>query len=89
MRPEQLFQDLKELSEKLGITVLEHNFRNAGISVKSGICTVKGKKLIILDKNRSLNDKNEVMLSCLSGMPHESIYIVPYLRELLSKHSDG
>ncbi|MGA8180803.1 MAG: hypothetical protein WB792_12150, partial [Desulfobacterales bacterium] len=66
------------------------NFRNTGVSVKSGFCKVKGKKLIILDKTRSLADKNEVILSCLSKMPHEDIYIVPYLRELLSKyHNDG
>jgi hypothetical protein len=88
MIPEQLFQDLKEIAEKLGISILEHNFRNTGISVKSGFCKVKGKKLIILDKSRSLTDKNEVILSCLSKMPHEDIYIVPYLRELLSKYND-
>jgi len=88
MIPEQLFQDLKEIAEKLGISILEHNFRNTGISVKSGFCKVKGKKLIILDKSRSLTDKNEVILSCLSKMPHEDIYIVPYLRELLSKYNN-
>jgi hypothetical protein len=89
MIPEQLFQDLKELAEKLGISILEHNFRNTGVSVKSGFCKVKGKKLIILDKSRSLTDKNEVILSCLSKMPHEDIYIVPYLRELLNRyHND-
>jgi hypothetical protein len=88
MSPDQLFQDLKELAEKLGISVQEHNFRNTGISVKSGFCKVKGNKIIILDKSRSLSDKNEAILSCLSKMPHEDIYIVPYLRELLSKYSD-
>ncbi len=87
MTPEQLFQDLKELAEKLGISVLEHNFRNTGISVKSGFCKVKGENLIILDKSRSLSDKSEVILSCLGDIPHEDIYIVPYLRELLSKYS--
>ena len=85
MRPEQLYHDLKELAEKLGISVQEHSFRGTGIHVKSGFCKVKGKMLIILDKRRSLNDKNEVILSCLSQIPHEDIYIVPYLRELLSK----
>jgi hypothetical protein len=89
MIPEQLFQDLKEIAEKLGISILEHNFRNTGISVKSGFCKVKGKKLIILDKSRSLTDKNEVILSCLSKLPHEDIYIVPYLRELLNKYNNN
>jgi hypothetical protein len=88
MIPAQLYHDLKELAEKLGISVLEHNFRTAGIKVKSGFCKVKGKKLIILDKHGSLDDKNEIILSCLSEAPHEDIYIVPYLRELLNKYSE-
>jgi hypothetical protein len=87
MSPEQLYHDLKELSEKLGISVLEHNFRNTGIHVRSGFCKLKGKMLIILDKSRSLADKNEVILSCLSQIPHEDIYIVPYLRDLLTNYS--
>ena len=88
MVPTQLYHDLKELAEKLGINVLEHNFRNTGITVKSGYCKVKGKKLIILDKHKSLDDKIDLILSCLSDTPHEDIYIVPYLRELLNKYSD-
>ena len=83
MNPEQLYQDLKELAEKLGVSVLEHNLRKTGIQVKSGLCKVKGKKLFILDKHKSLNDKNEILLSCIRKIPHEDIYIVPYLREML------
>jgi hypothetical protein len=86
MLPAQLYHELKELAEKLGINVLEHNFRSTGVKVKSGYCKVKGKKLIILDKHKSLDDKIEVILSCLRATPHEDIYIVPYLRELLNKH---
>jgi len=85
MNPDQLYQDLKELAEKLDISVLEHNFRKTGIKVKSGLCKVKGKKIFIIDKYSSVNDKNEILLSCISKMPHEDIYIVPYLREMLKK----
>lgn len=85
MNPEQLYQDLKELAEKLGVTVLEHNFRKTGIKVKSGLCKVKGKRLFIIDKHRSIKDKNEILLSCISKMSHEDIFIVPYLREMLKK----
>jgi len=87
MRPEQIYHDLKELAERLGISVQEHNFRGAGIHVKSGFCKIKGKMRIILDKRRSIADKNEVILSCLSQMPHEDIFIVPYLRDFLDEYS--
>lgn len=87
MKPEQLYQDLKELAEKLGVTVSEHNFRNTGIKAKSGLCKIKGNRLFIMDKHRSINKKNELLASCLSKMPHEDIYIVPALREMLNKYS--
>jgi hypothetical protein len=88
MNPDQLYQDLKELAEKLNVSVLEHNFRNAGIKVKSGLCKVKGNTLFIMDKHSSINDKNEMLLSCISKMPHEDIYIVPYLREMLKRNHE-
>ena len=86
MNPEQLYHDLKELAEKLGVSVFEHNFRKTGIKVKSGLCKVKGKKIFLMNKHKSINDKNEILLSFISKMPHEDIYIVPFLREMLKKY---
>ena len=86
MRPEQLYQSLKDLAEKMGVTVLEHNFRTAGIRVQSGLCKVKGKKHFIMDKHKSIYTKNEILASCLCEMPHEDIYIVPAVREFLKKY---
>ncbi len=87
MKPEHIYQDLNELAEKLGITVSEQNLRMAGVKVKSGLCTVKGKKLFIMDKHKSIHEKNELLASCLSKMPNEEIYIVPAVREFLYKCS--
>ena len=88
MKPEQLYHELKMLSEKLGVTVLEHNFRSTGVKAKSGFCTVKGEKLFIIDKNSTVREKNETLASGLSRLAHEDIYIVPALREFLNKYSD-
>ena len=49
MKPEQIYQELKDLAEKLEITVSEQNLRTAGIKVKSGLCKVKGKNLFVMD----------------------------------------
>ena len=83
MKPEQTYQDLKELAEKLGVNVSEQNLRSTGIKVKSGLCKVKGKNILIIDKNISFQDKNEILAFCLSKMPYEDIFIVPALREFL------
>jgi hypothetical protein len=83
MKPEQTYQDLKELADKLGVVVSEQNLRSTGIKVKSGLCKVKGKNILIIDKKLPLQDKNEVLASCLSKLPIEDIFIVPALREFL------
>ena len=83
MKPEQTYQDLKELAEKLDVTVSEQNLRSAGIKVKSGICKVKGKNILIMDNQLPFQDKNEILATCLNKLPHEDIFIVPALREFL------
>ena len=88
MKPEQLYQELKDLAEKLNITVSEQNLRISGIRVKSGMCKVRGKDMIILDKNKSIYKKNKILAAYLSKMPHENIYVVPAVREWLQKFSN-
>ena len=86
MKPDQIYQDLKELAEKLDVTVSEQNLRSTGIKVNSGICKVKGKNILIMDNRLPFKDKNEILASCLSKLPHENIFMVPALRDFLDKH---
>jgi len=88
MKPEQIYQELKDLAEKLGIKVAEKSFRNiaAGIHFQSGLCKIREKDMYIMDRNLSLSQKNEILAECLAGMDYENIYMVPALREFLDKH---
>jgi hypothetical protein len=86
MKPEQVYQELKDLAEKLDITVSEQNFRTTGIPVKSGMCKVKGKNMLIVDKHKSMAKKITIMASQLAKIPHENVFIVPAIRDLLEKH---
>ncbi len=85
MKPEQLYQGLKDLAGNLGITVLEKNLRNVGLKVESGLCKVKEEQMFIMDKHLSVHKKNRLLASCLRDMPCENIYIVPAIREYLDK----
>ena len=85
MKPEQIYQELKDLAEKLDIAVSEQNLRKSGISVKSGLCKVKGKQIFVMDKHKSIYKKNVILTSFLKELPHENIYVVPAVRELISK----
>ena len=85
MKPEQIYQELKDLAEKLEIAVSEQNFRNAGVKVKSGLCRVKGKNMFIMDKHKSIHKKIDILASQLAKHPHEDLYIMPAVREILEK----
>ena len=85
MKPEQIYQELIDLAEKLEITVSEQNLRKTGFKAKSGLCKVKGKYIFIMDKHKPINKKIELLTEILATVPHENIYIKPAIRELLDK----
>ena len=87
MKPEELYENLKQLAERLEIKVSEENLKRSGIKVKSGFCTVRGNKLFIIDKRLKAHKKVDVLAEFLSSMPHEEIYIVPAVRDLLGRYS--
>ena len=85
MKPEQLYIELKHLAEKLDLQVCEQNFRTTGIHVRSGYCKIKGKDHCIIDKHLRINQKMEVLGECLSSLPHESVYVMPAVRDYLDR----
>lgn len=87
MKPDKLYAELKSLAEKLGIKVLEQNFRNVGIHVKSGHCIVKGEEHCFIDKHIKLRKKVDVLSECLARFPHEAIYVLPAVREHLELYA--
>jgi len=88
MKPEQIYQELKDLAEKLEINVSEQNLRTTGIAVKSGLCKVKGRNMFIMDKHKSIRKKIKILASHLAEIPHENVFIVPVIRELLEKQKE-
>lgn len=86
MKPEQIYQELQDLAEKLGMTVSEQSFRTSGIPVKSGFCVIKGKMHCIIDKNITLHKKTRVLAQSLFDLPHENLYVVPAVRDIIHKY---
>lgn len=85
MKPEHIYQELRDLAEKLEITVSEQSLRTPGIKVKSGLCKVKGKNLFVMDKHKTIHKKIDILASQLAEFPHEDFYIIPAIREILEK----
>lgn len=86
MKPEQIYQELKDLSEKLGVIVSEQSFRASGIPVKSGFCLIKGAMHCIIDKNITLRNKTVVLAQSLAELPHENLFVIPAVRDILKKY---
>ena len=88
MKPDQLYQELKDLAERMQITVSEQNLKTSGIKVKSGLCRVKGQDMFIMDKHKSVHKKINILAGQLANMDHEEMYIIPAVRELLDKYAE-
>ena len=70
------------------ISVLEQNLKTSGLKVRSGLCTVKGQKLFIMDKHKSVHKKIKILAAQLARIPHEDMYIIPAVRVLLEKYAE-
>ena len=88
MKPDPLYQELKDLAERMQITVSEQNLKTAGVKVQSGLCSVKGQKMFIMDKHKSVHKKIRILAAQLAKIPHEDLYIIPAVRELLEKYTE-
>jgi len=85
MKPQQIYEELKLLAEKLDIEVKEQNFRTTGIKVKSGLCLVRGRRMFVMNKHNNIRKKIAVLAECLREFDHDQEYVVPAIRELLAK----
>jgi len=86
MEPELVYQELKNLAEKLDVVVAEQNLGTSGFKAKSGYCLIKNRKHCIIDKHLKVWQKVDILVECLSAMPHEIIFVVPAVRNLLERH---
>lgn len=84
MKAQQLYEELKQLAERLGIQVVEHNFRSTGTMARSGLCKIRGRRFFIMDKHRSLREKIDLLSDCLAPLDHEGHYVLPAVRDLLT-----
>jgi len=79
---ERLFSDLLEGARKLGVDVrvepVEVTGRAAG-----GICTVAGRKLVLLDARATAGQRALALASALATLDHESVYLAPKARAMI------
>lgn len=88
MNEESLLNQLKELAEKLEISVRDENLDIEESSSAGGLCRVGGEYILILNSRAAVKEKNQVMIKALQQFDITEIYIKPAIRELLDGHEE-
>ena len=83
MKSDQIYQQLVDLAEKLEVEVSVQNLNISGFHVKSGLCKIKGKHRIVLDKHMPQDDQIDVLIDCLGTFAIDDVYIIPAIRDLI------
>ena len=78
MNTGEIVDYLAELSEKLGYKV-----RWEGLLGEGGICELRGKQYLFVDRSVGLDTQLEVMLSALCDLPLDDVYVLPEVRQML------
>lgn len=87
MKAPELYQELKQLADRLGVPVMEKSFRNAGVPVQSGLCKVRGEFRFVMDRNLPVAEKNRVLGECLASLENDAVFVMPAVRDFLHKQS--
>ena len=80
-------EDMKEVAARLSIEIVTKNLFDQEISIQSGYCKVKGKDMVILDKQLTPEEQVEVILNTLKQFDLETIYLPSWIRESIESDS--
>ena len=73
--------DLKAVLEKLSIEIEYSDLFDNEVSIQSGYCKLKGKKMIILDKNLPAEIQVSVLLKIMRNFNLDDVYAASWIRE--------
>ena len=76
---------LEDLALKLGVEVVYEKLENKDFLATGGLCKVKGKYKIFIDRSETIERRTEILARALSSFDRENVYILPYIREILQK----
>ncbi|MBI5844531.1 MAG: hypothetical protein HZB23_07685 [Deltaproteobacteria bacterium] len=87
MNKTAILTELKNLAEKLGIGVVERVLLKSPVHVRSGLCVVRGKTRIILERKLAESEKIAIMAESLAKMNLDDVYVMPHIRDIISQHA--
>jgi UDP-N-acetylmuramate dehydrogenase len=83
-----LLDELLRVAGKLGIPVRIEPFETPAAG-GGGLCTVRGRQLVLLDARAALPDRVRALARALAPLPVEAVYMAPEAREAIEAMSAG
>lgn len=84
MKPNQLYEELEQVLTKLGVEIREDPI-DEGINSRGGLCNIRGRNLLIVNCNLAIPEKNKLIMQSLQSFDLESIYLKPYVRDIIEQ----
>jgi hypothetical protein len=85
---EAMVEDLRRVARELGYEVREEELlREVGYRARSGACRVGERRVILVDRRLSAEDRIDVLCGALAGADLERVFVSPALRARLAARS--
>jgi hypothetical protein len=83
MEENLLLQELEEIAEKLSISVQYDDLMGMDFRVKGGLCKLRGKNVIIMDRRTPPRERIDLLARALRQFDLSSMFIKPYIRLII------
>jgi hypothetical protein len=83
MEENRLLQELEEIAEKLSIAVRYDDLTEMDFKVKGGLCKLRGRNVIIMDRRAPLRERIDLLARTLRQFDLSSIFTRPYIRLII------
>ena len=84
MDAQSALDELEQLAEHLDVTIQYDHFTGEG-SGAGGLCKVKGKWRVIMERSAAKSEKVAMLARCLSRFDSDGHFVSPAVRDLLSR----
>ncbi len=88
MEEKRLLQELEAIAEKLSIAVQYDDLLGMDFNVKGGLCKLRGKNVIILDRRTPPRERIGLLTRALRQFDLSSISMKPYVRLIIEDGSE-
>jgi hypothetical protein len=89
MEEKRLLQELEEIAEKLSIAVQYDDLLGMDFNVQGGLCKLRGKNVIILDRRTPPRKRIDLLARALRQFDLSSISMKPYVRLIIGDGSEN